>query len=110
MWRCGVRALLFAALAGIPIALAAPASANPILHPVGSPGDRSVANVRVDVSTIDDRYAYAVSDDMPTLICARLRAGYGETRLVSAAEESLPHLVAQVTVYSSEFHFCPEFY
>jgi hypothetical protein len=106
-----IKHLLLLILPGIFVLAAPVAHANPILHPVGRSGDHSVANVRIDISTIDDRYAYSMPDDAPSTICEGLRQGLGETHVVSIAENSgFPHLVAQAAVFSSEFHFCPEYY
>lgn len=99
--------LLFGALI---LAGAPPAQAD-TFYPVGSKGDRSVGEVRYDVSIINSTYAMSMPDDMPTVTCSALRQGAGETNLVSMGETSgIPHRVSQVTVFSSEFHFCPEYY
>lgn len=103
--------LLLLMLPGIFVLAAPVAHANPTLHPVGTKGDRSLANVRYDIETYSSGYALSMPDDAPVTICEGLRQGMTETHVVSLAENSgFPHLVAQAAVFSSEFHFCPEYY
>lgn len=89
----------------------APVAEADTFYPSGSKGDMSTANVRVDVQTVSPSYGAAMPDEMPLVICRGLRRGEGEANSVAmGVEAGIPRGVALVVVYSSEWHFCPEFY
>jgi hypothetical protein len=80
-------------------------------YPSGNKGDMSVSEVRYDVSTVNSRYATTMPDDMPQVTCGALRRGASEASIASMGTSSgIPADVVRILVFSSEWHFCPEYY
>ncbi|BBZ40155.1 hypothetical protein [Mycobacterium conspicuum] len=99
-----------AAVATSVVALAPQANAT-TFYPSGAKGDHSVAEVRYDLAQVDAAWEQAMPDEIPAEICRWLHQGKGETAVIADAEEvGLPPAVAHIAVYSSEWHFCPEYY
>jgi hypothetical protein len=107
-----MRRFLLLLLFGALTLVAAPkAHADPTFYPHGSKGDNSSTNMRIDIAQYGNNYALTMPDDMGPTACGALRRGSSEDSLIEMGlQEGFPRNVAKVTVWSAEYHFCPEYY